>query len=111
MVIVSITAYIRPSNRRELLSTCRSIDEKTCQEKNCTKAHVMQHVDDESHLCVEQRWADRIDMEDYFRSDIFGALIGAMQVLAKSWEIQINESDRTEGMDTLEAIRSKKMLK
>ncbi len=107
MFIISICAYAKSVNRRELLSASRMIADKTRKKKDCLESRVMLGADNEDFICVEQRWANHSSMQNYFRSDLFDALIGAMKMLSESWEIKINESIRTEGMEAVEKIRKK----
>lgn len=108
MVIVSIIVNAKSINRRELESTSRMIADKTRQENGCLGFYLTLDLDDENIIHVEQRWESRSFMENHLRSDIFRALIGAIQVLGQSYEIRINESSRTEGMEAVQSAQSKK---
>jgi quinol monooxygenase YgiN len=66
----------------------------------------MLEFDNENIIHIEQRWKHRSFMEDHLRSDLFSALIGAIQVLSQSYEIRINESSRTEGMEAVQAAQA-----
>lgn len=57
---------------------------------------------------LEQGWERRSFLENHFQSDLFRALMGAIQVLSQSCEIRINESSRTEGMEAVQAARAPK---
>ena len=88
------------------MSTCRIIAEQTRQEKGCLDFCLMLEFDNENIIHIEQRWKHRSFMEDHLRSDLFSALIGAIQVLGQSYEIRINESSRTEGMEAVQAAQA-----
>lgn len=110
MVILSIVITSRPSKRRELLSTCRLIVDQACQERGCLEFSLTVDFENEDIIHVEQRWEHRSFMENHFQSDLFSALIGAIQVLGQSYEIRINESSRTEGMEAVRAAQKKHKL-
>lgn len=107
MVILSIIINAESMKRRELLSTCRLIADQTRQENGCMDFYITLDIDNENIIHVEQRWEHRSFMEDYFRSDLFSALFGAIQVLGQSYEIRINESPRTEGVEAIQAAQAK----
>jgi len=107
MVILSIIVNVKSIKRREFLSTCRMIADQTRQEKDCLDFCLMLDFDNENIIHVEQRWKRRSFMEDHFRSDLFSALIGAIQVAGQSYEIRINESSRTEGMEAVQTAQAK----
>ena len=88
------------------MSTCRIIAEQTRQEKGCLDFCLMLEFDNENIIHIEQRWKHRSFMEDHLRSDLFSALIGAIQMLSQSYEIRINESSRTEGMEAVQAAQA-----
>jgi len=92
----------------ELLSTFRLIINQIRQEKGCLDCRFLQDIDNENIIHVEERWERRSFMENHFRSDRFSALLGAIQVLGESYEIRINESSRTEGIETVQAAQAKK---
>ena len=106
MVTLSIVVNTEPRKRRELLSTCRLIADQTRREEGCMEFCTTLDIEDENTIRVEQRWEHRSCMENHFHSDLFSALIGAVQVLGVSHEIRINESVRTEGMEAVNTAKS-----
>ena len=106
MVILSIIVDTESHKRREFLSTCRLIADQTRKEEGCLVFCTTLDIDNENTIHVEQRWEHRAFMEKHFQSDLFSALIGAVQVLGVSHEIRINESARTEGMEAVHAAKS-----
>jgi len=108
MVILSIIVNADSIKRRELLSTCRMVADRTRQEKGCLDFCLTLDFDNENIIHVEQRWKRRLFMENHLRSDLFSVLIGAIQILSQSHEIRITESSRTEGMEAVHAVQSKK---
>ena len=106
MEILSIVVNTEFSKSRELLSTCRLIADQTRKEKGCLEFSITMDIDNENIIHVEQRWEHRSFMEIHFCSDLFSALIGAVQVLGESYEIRINQSTRTEGMEAVKAAQN-----
>ena len=107
MVILKISVNAKASKRNELLSACQSIIDQTRQEKGCLGCSVAQDVDNENLIYLEEKWERRSYLEQHFRSDIFSALLGAVKLLGETHELRINEGSQTEGMEALQAARSR----
>jgi quinol monooxygenase YgiN len=107
MVILVISITARSSKRRELISSYRLIAEQTSGEAACLSCRFSQDIDDENIIVIEQTWAQRSDLDDYLRSDIFSALLGAVKLLGQTHEIRIIDGSQTEGEKAVEVARSK----
>ncbi len=107
MVILTISVKAHSSKRIELLSACRLIIEQTRQEKGCFSCRLSQDVDNENVINIEETWERRSYLDGHFRSDIFSALLGAVQLLGETHEIRINDGSQTEGLEAVQAARSK----
>ncbi len=107
MVIIKISVNVKSMKRTEFLSACQVLTNQTRQEKGCLSCRYYQDVDNENLIYLEETWEGRSYMEEHFRSDIFSALLGAMKLLGVTHEISINEGSRTEGMEAVQAARSR----
>ena len=107
MVILSISVSTKPHKRNELLSALSQLIDTSEKEVGCKLCHIYQEIDDPNLINVEEIWANRTDLDAYFYSDIFGALLGAIKLLGQFYEIRINDDMYTEGMDAIEGIWSK----
>jgi quinol monooxygenase YgiN len=107
MVILIISITARSSKRRELLSAYRLIAEQTRGEAACLSYRFSQDIDDENIIIIEQTWAQRSDLDNYLRSDIFSALLGAAKLLGQTHEIRIIDGSQTEGDKAVEVARTK----
>ena len=90
MEMLQITIHARDDKRNELLRTCRLITDQTRQESGCKSSQLSQDSDDENIIALEQQWEERSSLDNYFRSDHFSALLGAMEWLGQTYEVQIN---------------------
>ena len=106
MKILRLSIHARDDKRNELLSACQLIADKTRQEKDCKKCNVYQDSIKENIIAVEQIWEQMSSLNNYFRSDHFTALLGAMKWLGRSYEIRINGGTPEEGMDAVKRARS-----
>jgi quinol monooxygenase YgiN len=108
MEMLQITIHARDDKRNELLRACRLITDQTRQESGCKSSQFSQDNDNENIITLEQQWEQGPSMNNYFRSDHFSALLGAAQLLGKTHEIRINDGSLTEGMEAVQAARSKR---
>lgn len=102
-VLVKIRA--REDKRSELLQTCHYIAERTLQVPGCKGSLLLQDSEKGDLITLEQQWDRRSMLNDYFRSEHFTALLGAMKWLGQSFEIQINGSTHEEGMKVIQFER------
>ncbi len=102
-LLVKILA--REDKRSELLQTCHHIAERTLQVPGCKGSLLLQDSEKGDLITLEQQWDRRSLLNDYFRSEHFTALLGAMKWLGQSFEIQINGSTHEEGMKVIQFER------
>ena len=107
MDILTISVNALSSKRNELLSACRLITDQTRQEKGCLGCRFYQDIDNEKLIYVEETWEHRSYLDEHFRSDIFSALLGAVKLLGEAHEIRINDGSQTEGLEAVQAARSR----
>ncbi len=107
MVILTISVNARSIKRNELLSACRLITDQTRKEKGCLGCRLSQDIDNEKLINIEQTWERRSYLDEYFRTDLFSALLGAAKLLGETHEIRITDGSLNEGMEAVQAARSK----
>ena len=105
MEMLQITIHTRDDKRKELLRACRSITDQTRQESGCKSSQFSQDNDNKNIVTLEQQWEQRSFLNDYFRSDHFSVMLGAMKLLGRTYEIQINGGTQEEGRDTVKRAR------
>jgi quinol monooxygenase YgiN len=90
MESLKIAVNCQQNKKGELFRTCQSITEQARLETGCMQSRVAQDSDDENVILLEQQWKLWADLNTYFSSDHFRALLGAMKLFGRSYEIQIN---------------------
>ena len=93
MELLKLTINCQQNKHGELFRTCQSITEQTRLETGCMQSRVEQDSNDESLILLEQQWNQWPELDIYLRSDYFKALLGAMKLLGKSYEITINDRE------------------
>jgi len=101
MVNLTIKVNLKPSKRNELLSSCKLIVTQTLKKKGCINQRICQDLDDDSFIRLDTSWENRGLLDEYFRSDVFNALMGAVKFLGESHEVIINDGSRNEGMEAV----------
>ena len=105
MVLLTMRIHIRAAKRWEFLQTAESMLTKLKETDGCMSCNFYQDYEDEHIFCFVQEWKSRRLVEEYLRSNDFGVLRGAAEVLSEPVEIKL---DITKGnMETVNAIRAK----
>ena len=105
METLQIAIRARDDKGDELLRTCQLIADQTLQESGCESSLLSQNKDDEDLINFEQNWEDRPLLINYFRSDYFTALLGAMTWLGQSYDILLNGGTHEEGIEIVKSAR------
>jgi len=105
MKMLQIFIQARDDKRNELLRTCRLITDQTRQESGCKSSQLSQDSDNENIMTLEQQWEQQSTLDNYFKSDHFSALLGAMKWLGRTYEIRINGGIQEEGRDIVKRAR------
>jgi quinol monooxygenase YgiN len=107
MATLTLRVTARSNKHRELLSACRLIADQVRTEMGALDCRLSQDVDDEYTITIEEIWEERDRLDDHLRSDIFSALLGAVKLLGESHAIEISDGSKTDGMEAVQAARSK----
>lgn len=108
MIILQASILAHDNKRNELMGACRLITDQTRNVKDCEKSNVYQDHANENIITVEQHWKQWPSMKNYFLSDHFTALLGAMKWLGMSYEIRIIGGTPNEGMDAFKRARNRR---
>jgi quinol monooxygenase YgiN len=105
MIIATIQMKVMPEKRSELLQTLRSMTKEIRNEKGCRECHFYQDVDNENVFRLIEEWKTQEELDSHFKSDMFGALIGAKGLLAEPTEINIQAVSYTAGAEAVKKAR------
>ena len=104
---LKITIHAEQAKQKELLRVCRMIVDETRQVAGCKECSQMEENIDENVITIECQWQHRHQLYDYFRSDRFSVLLGAIKVLGKHYEITIDDGSPEEGSTAVENARAR----
>jgi quinol monooxygenase YgiN len=108
MEMVKITILPRGNKKGELVNACRMISEQTRNEPGCQHCNISNAPDSDNPVEMKLYWQQMNLLEDYFRTDHFSALLGAIKMLAIDFELVINDGSPTEGSLAVDRARDKK---
>ena len=108
MIIVRITMNVLPEKQLEVAQTLLSMIEPTEKEAGCLSYSVLSDIEDKSLFSLLAEWETREDLDHHIRSHRFGVLLGSKTLLCEPPIIQINTVSQSEGMESIDAVRSKK---
>lgn len=107
MIVVTIRIIVHPDNRKEFLQTAKSLFDRIRNEKGCLSYRFYQDIENENAFIFVAEWETQADLDNHIRSDSFGVLLGAMNLLSEAPEIKFNAVSYTAGMEAVEAVRGK----
>jgi quinol monooxygenase YgiN len=102
---LKITIEPLPAKRDELFKACQMISEETRHEKGCFKCRIRRDIDGSNRLIFEQQWQDQYQLESYFQSKHFTAMLGAMKFLGRSYQVTLNDGTPEEGLESVKKAR------
>ena len=107
MIFVRITMNVLPEKQKELVQTLLSMIEPTGKEAGCVSCAVFCNIEDKNRFVLLEEWETREDLEHYIKSHRFGVLLGSKTLLCEPPKIQIDTVSQSEGMEAIDAVRSK----
>ncbi len=108
MIIIGITMNVLIEKRTEVMQTLLSMIEPTENERGCLSCRVFRDIEDENVFSLIEEWQTREDLDDHIRSDRFSVLLGTKSLLCEPQQIEIHTVSRSEGMETVNAARTKR---
>ena len=104
---LKITIHAEQAKQKDLLRVCRMIVDETRQVAGCKECSQMEDNIDENVITIECQWQHRQQLNDYFQSDRFSVLLGAIKILSKHYEIIIDDGTPEEGSAAVKNARAR----
>jgi quinol monooxygenase YgiN len=108
MIVVRITMTALPENQLEVMQTFLSMIEPSAKETGCLSYAVFNDIEDKNQFNLLQEWETREDLAQHINSHRFGVLLGTKALLNGPPNIEIHTVSQSEGMEAVNAMRSKK---
>lgn len=98
----------QPENQLEVMQTFLSMIEPSAKETGCLSYAVFHDIENKNQFNLLQKWETREDLAQHINSHRFGVLLGTKALLNGPPNIEIHTVSRSEGMEAVNAMRSKK---
>jgi quinol monooxygenase YgiN len=87
MILVIIRMKVLAEKRKELSQTIQSLISSLRTEKGCRRCDFYRSMEDENVLCILEEWDTRQNLKNHLKSELFGVLRGAMNLLQEPYEM------------------------
>ena len=108
MIIVRITMEALMEKRIEIMQTLLSMIEPTAKEKGCLSYDIFCDLEDKHVFSLIEEWETREDLDRHIQSERFSVLLGTKSLLCEPSQIEIHTVSHSEGMEAIDAVRSKR---
>ena len=87
------------------MQTAELVMKKTRKDKGCLSCRLVRDTEDAQIFLLMAEWKTKEDLLRHIRSNSFGALSGALDLLSNRAETKINSISSTQGIETLTKVR------
>jgi quinol monooxygenase YgiN len=94
--------------RTEVMQTLLSLIEPTENARGCLSCHGFSDIEEKNVFSLIEKWETREDLEDHIKSERFSVLLGTKSLLCEPPQIEIHTVSLSEGMETVNAARTKR---
>ena len=105
MIIFTVTINVLQDRQKELIQTVRSLSKAVSSEKGFVDQGMYRNLEDENSILMVEQWETKDDLDEHLRSHSFGVLMGALNVLAVSWDVRFNMVSHSVGEEAILAAR------
>ena len=98
MILVVIRMKVLPEKRLELSQTIASLIGSIRAEKGCRSCDFYQSIENENQLNLLEEWDTQENFKGYLKSESFGVLRGAMNLLQEPYEMTFHTVFHPAGM-------------
>jgi len=104
-IVLTARVVAHSSARRELLLALLGWAAAVRRDPAVRASNVYEDVETPASFALVGEWESLAALEAHVRSDQFGVLLGAMQLLAQSTQLKLARATGEEGMDAMPMIR------
>ena len=108
MIIVRIIMNVLPEKQKEVMQTLLSMIESPGKESGYLSYGIFCDIEDKNVFNLISEWETRKDLDHHMRSDRFSVLLGTKSLLCEPLKIQIFTVSHSEGIEAIDAVRSKR---
>ena len=105
MIVSTTKISVKPENRKEFLQTLNSLIGGIRHGKGCVSYNLYQGVENDNAFMLIEEWETQADLDNHLRSDRFGVLLGALNLLSDTPEFRFDTLAHAAGIEALKAFR------
>lgn len=107
MVIVTMRIKVPGGRRKDFLDSARLIIGPTKVQAGCISCRFYQDLGDPDAVLFVEEWESREGLDYHIKSDRYRIILSLMELSTNAPEIKFNTILKTEGMEVIEAVRTK----
>ncbi len=111
MILVSIRMTVNPEQRDEFLQIIRGVLGPTRAERTCTHCKCYEDIENKNTFIYIEEWQTKPGFNRHISSEIFRNILAAIDMSCEPPEINFNTVSRTEGLETVAAVRGEHSIK
>jgi quinol monooxygenase YgiN len=110
MIVVRMIMNVLPEKHKEVMQTLLSMIESPAKDSRYLSYGIFCDIEDKNIFNLISEWETRKDLDHHMRSDRFSVLLGTKSLLCEPLKIQIFTVSHSEGIEAIDAVRSKRIL-
>ena len=107
MIIVTLRIKVPSEQRKNFLDSARMIAGPTEVQPGCISCRFYQDMDDPDAVFLLEEWKTRKELDCHLKSDQYRIILSLVDMSEKPPEFKLRTISKTEGLEALEAVRSK----
>jgi quinol monooxygenase YgiN len=97
MIDATIKLTVPPEKRKEIIQTFKAILGPIRRSEGCLGCNCYVDIEAENNIFFKEEWNTREDLDFHLKSNYFGVLVGAMELLTQEPVIRFNTIESTAG--------------
>jgi len=111
MIILEIRMTVLPQKQMEFLQSYLTAIPRVRKQPGCIRCTLSRDMEDGNSFILTGEWQTQEALDAHIRSEQFGILMAAADVLGEQREVQMNTIAHTEGMEAIRPLRQKDRLR
>src|SRR5271157_4108890 len=107
MIISTLRLFPSREQRRQVLSTLRSVAGEAKGQPHCLGCQLFEEDGHDEALMYMERWDSEEDLNRHMKSRLYGEIVGAIALSRVSPEFKFYYVNKTREMDLVEEVRSR----
>lgn len=104
MILFTLTILASPQSREQILEMLLSVKGPTEGKAGCLGSRLYQEILNENLITYEELWQNEWTLHNHIRSDLYRAILAAMDLSGKPPEVKFSHIAKTEDMDLIKRI-------